>query len=122
MRLAVAYIETHAGEDLSLLDIARAASITPRALQYAFRRNLDTTPLGYARRVRLDRANIDRLNADALDGDGAPVMLTSYVLIIEGNGWDSEGYPVSRGTTASQGSSSQIKGLLVEELDNLRQE
>ena len=43
VRLAVAYIDTHAGEDLSLLDIARAASITPRALQYAFRRHLDTT-------------------------------------------------------------------------------
>lgn len=71
---------------------------------------------------KLAEDTIDRLNADALDSGGAPVMLTSYVLIIEGNGWDSEGYPVSRGITASQGSSSQVKGLLVDELDHLRQE
>ena len=71
---------------------------------------------------KLAEDTIDRLNADALDGDGAPVMLTSYVLIVEGNGWDTDGHPVSRGIRVSQGSSSQVKGLLVDELDQMRAE
>jgi hypothetical protein len=65
---------------------------------------------------KLAEDTIDRLNADALD-TGAPVMLTSYVFIVEGNGWDDHGDPVSRGVTVSQGSSSQVKGLLVDSLD-----
>jgi hypothetical protein len=71
---------------------------------------------------KLAEDTIDRLNADALDPDGSPAMLTSYVLIVEGNGWDKAGEPVTRGIMVSHGSTSQIKGLLVDELDNLRQE
>jgi AraC-like DNA-binding protein len=85
VRLAVAYIEAHAGEDLSLLDIARAASITPRALQYAFRRTLGTTPLGYVRRVRLDRAHIDLLNADPTRGDTVTSIAMRWGFLHQGN-------------------------------------
>lgn len=70
---------------------------------------------------QLAEDTIDQLNADALDG-GAPVMLTSYVLVVEGNGWDTDGNPVSRGADVSMGSISQVKGLLVDTLDNLRRE
>ncbi|AEV84221.1 XylDLEGF operon transcriptional activator 1 [Actinoplanes sp. SE50] len=64
VRRAVAFIESHPDLDLSVVDIARAAFVTTRALQLAFRRHLGTTPLRYLRRVRLDRAHADLLAAD----------------------------------------------------------
>lgn len=100
VRLAVAYIETHADEDLSLLDIARAAFITPRALQYAFRRNLDTTPLGYVRRVRLDRAHIDLLNADPARGDTVTSIAMRWGFLHQGN--FAAAYRDAYGTTPRQ--------------------
>jgi AraC-like DNA-binding protein len=54
---ASTYMDEHADADISLADIAQAAHVTPRALQYAFRRHLETTPLEYLRRVRLDLAH-----------------------------------------------------------------
>jgi transcriptional regulator GlxA family with amidase domain len=52
-------------------EIARAASVTPRAVQLAFRRHLDTTPTAYLRRVRLEQAH--RQLRDATPGDGITV-------------------------------------------------
>lgn len=69
---------------------------------------------------KLAEDTIDRLNRDALDSDGSPAMLTSYILIVEGNGWDQAGNPITRGLTASQGSRSQLVGLLDVELHELR--
>ncbi|WP_037604479.1 helix-turn-helix transcriptional regulator [Streptacidiphilus rugosus] len=57
LRRAEAFIDDNAHRDISLADIAAAACVTPRALQYAFRRHADTTPLAYLRRVRLARAH-----------------------------------------------------------------
>lgn len=62
-RRALDYIHDRAHEDIGLLDIANAAGLSPRALQYAFRRRLDTTPLAYLRDTRLDRARRE-LRAD----------------------------------------------------------
>ncbi|MEV7027004.1 helix-turn-helix transcriptional regulator [Kitasatospora sp. NPDC093558] len=64
LRKAIAFIETNAEREITLADIAAAAFVTPRALQYAFRRHLDTTPLAHLRRVRLDAAHRDLLAAD----------------------------------------------------------
>ncbi|MFJ6941039.1 helix-turn-helix transcriptional regulator [Streptomyces sp. NPDC101132] len=64
VRRAVAFIEANADDDVTLAQIATAAYVTPRALQYAFRRHLGTTPLGYLRRVRLAAAHRDLLAAD----------------------------------------------------------
>jgi AraC-like DNA-binding protein len=44
--------------------LAAAISVTPRSVQYTFRRHLGTTPLEYLRRVRLDRAHRDLHAAD----------------------------------------------------------
>ncbi|MEU0117910.1 helix-turn-helix transcriptional regulator [Streptomyces bobili] len=68
LRRALAYIDDHAGEPLTVADIAAAAHVTVRALQYAFRRHLDTTPLAHLRRVRLAQAHDDLRAADPLDG------------------------------------------------------
>jgi transcriptional regulator GlxA family with amidase domain len=45
-------------------DIADAVRVTPRAVQYMFRRHLDITPLQYLRRLRLHCAHQDLLAAD----------------------------------------------------------
>lgn len=54
LRRAVSIIEARAHDDLSMAELARECGITPRGLQYAFRRHLGCTPLAYLRRVRLD--------------------------------------------------------------------
>lgn len=64
VRRAVTFIDEHAHQDITIADIAAAASVTTRAVQLAFRRHLDTTPLDYLRRVRLDRAHHDLIAAD----------------------------------------------------------
>ncbi|MHC3472219.1 helix-turn-helix transcriptional regulator [Streptomyces sp. 7R007] len=71
LRRALAYIEDHADQPLTVADIAAAAHVTVRALQYAFRRHLDTTPLAHLRTVRLSHAHQDLAAADP--GDGATV-------------------------------------------------
>jgi AraC-like DNA-binding protein len=56
VRRAVAFIDEHAGQDITAADIAAAVHTSVRTLQLAFRRHLDTTPMNYLRRVRLARA------------------------------------------------------------------
>ncbi|MEV6757257.1 helix-turn-helix transcriptional regulator [Streptomyces sp. NPDC051214] len=57
LQRALAYIDAHAHLNITLADIARAAYASPRALQQAFRRHRDTTPLAYLRRARLEQAH-----------------------------------------------------------------
>ncbi|MYW15054.1 helix-turn-helix domain-containing protein, partial [Streptomyces sp. SID2955] len=64
LRRALAYIDDHADQPVTVADIAGAAHVTVRALQYAFRRHLDTTPLAHLRRVRLAHAHHDLVSAD----------------------------------------------------------
>ncbi len=71
LRRAIAFVEARAGDDIGLADIAGAANVTPRAVQIAFRRHLDTTPMAYLRRVRLDRAREQLRTAGP--GQGATV-------------------------------------------------
>ncbi|MGH2857367.1 MAG: helix-turn-helix transcriptional regulator, partial [Solirubrobacteraceae bacterium] len=63
LRRAVAFIDANPDLDISLTDIARAACATPRTLQLAFRRHLDTTPMAYLRRLRLDHAHQQLLDS-----------------------------------------------------------
>jgi AraC-like DNA-binding protein len=64
LRRAIEFIETNAHEGIGLGDIAETVCLTPRAVQYMFRRHLDTTPLQYLRRVRLHYAHHELLAAD----------------------------------------------------------
>ncbi|MYW63457.1 helix-turn-helix domain-containing protein [Streptomyces sp. SID8379] len=68
LRRAVAHIDGHAHEPLTVAEIAAAAHVTVRALQYAFRRHLDTTPLAYLRRVRLTHVHEELRAADPDSG------------------------------------------------------
>ena len=64
VRRASAFIDEHAARDITVPDIAAAACVTVRALQLAFRRELDTTPTAYLRTVRLARAHRELVDAD----------------------------------------------------------
>ncbi|MHA7648565.1 helix-turn-helix transcriptional regulator [Mycobacterium sp. ML4] len=64
LRRAIAFIEDNADTDISLTDIARAVYVTPRALQYMFRKHRDCTPMEYVRRVRLHQAHLDLLTGN----------------------------------------------------------
>ncbi|WP_410645191.1 AraC family transcriptional regulator [Amycolatopsis sp. lyj-346] len=61
VRRAMAYCEEHAGEPVSVADMAAAARVSPRTLQDRFRVDFGTTPAAYLRRVRLDRVHQDLL-------------------------------------------------------------
>ncbi|MBM7773842.1 AraC-like DNA-binding protein [Actinokineospora baliensis] len=63
LRRAIAYLEENAASDISLADVAGASRVTIRAVQLAFRRHLDTTPLAYLRQVRLDQAHQELMTA-----------------------------------------------------------
>jgi AraC-like DNA-binding protein len=57
LRRAIAFIEANPDHELTIADIARAACVSTRAVQLAFRRHLDTTPMAYLRQVRLGHAH-----------------------------------------------------------------
>ena len=64
LRRAIDFIDANVIEDIGLADIAEAVHVTARAVQYMFRRHLDTTPLRYLREVRLHYAHEDLLIAN----------------------------------------------------------
>ncbi|MFG1930641.1 helix-turn-helix transcriptional regulator [Mycobacterium sp. NPDC048908] len=64
MRRAVAFVDENFHRDIGVCDIAHAVHVTPRTVQLMFRRHLGTTPMGYLRRVRLDRAHHELIDAD----------------------------------------------------------
>jgi AraC-like DNA-binding protein len=64
LRRAMAYFEEHADQDIGVADVAGAVYVTPRALQYMFRRHLDSTPMAYLRRVRLEHVHRDLIAGD----------------------------------------------------------
>lgn len=68
LRHALAFIEEHAHEPISLTRIAAATHVTARTLQLTFRQELGITPTEYLRRFRLDRAHHDLLAVDPADG------------------------------------------------------
>jgi len=61
---AVSFIQRHAGDGIGITDVAAAVRLTPRAVQYLFRQQLDTTPTEYLRRIRLHRAHQDLIAGD----------------------------------------------------------
>ncbi len=63
VRRAVTYIDENAQRPITVDDVAAAAHISTRGLQYAFRRSLEMSPTEYLRRVRLDGAHRDLRHA-----------------------------------------------------------
>jgi AraC-like DNA-binding protein len=69
LRQAVEYVHGRAHEPITPSGLARHARLTPRGLQQAFSRHLDTTPSEYLRGVRLDRVRDELL-------EGSPDTVT----------------------------------------------
>jgi AraC-like DNA-binding protein len=68
LRRALVFIDEHASEPITLDEIAMAARLSPRGLQAAFRRHLETTPLAYLRSVRMELAHRDLQSAEPANG------------------------------------------------------
>jgi AraC-like DNA-binding protein len=64
LRRAMDFMDANVTIDIGLGDIAEAVHVTPRAVQYMFRRHLETTPLQHLRRLRLHYAHQELLTAD----------------------------------------------------------
>jgi AraC-like DNA-binding protein len=69
LRRAIDWIESHPDAPMTIETIAEHAGAGARALQLAFRRHLNTTPMGYVRLVRLQAAHRDLLAGDPGRGD-----------------------------------------------------
>lgn len=65
VRRAIDFIDENAHRPITVDDVAEAAHISTRGLQYAFRRTLDTTPAEQLRRARLDGAHRELLAGGA---------------------------------------------------------
>ena len=68
VRQAAEFIRAHAGESVTVADIAAEAGLTPRALRYAFRRRYHVTAAQYQRQVRLESAHLQLLSAGPGEG------------------------------------------------------
>ncbi|MFC4495772.1 helix-turn-helix domain-containing protein [Streptomyces ovatisporus] len=84
LRRAAEFIDGNAEKPLTLTDIARAVSVTPRALQDAFTGQYGTSPLGYLRRVRLERARRDLQAADPSTGETVESVATRWGFLNRG--------------------------------------
>ncbi|OBK15752.1 AraC family transcriptional regulator [Mycobacterium asiaticum] len=76
VRRAIAYLEDSVAEDVRIRDVAAAARLSTRALQEAFRRHLDTTPMAYLKSIRLAQAHAE-LRQSSIE-DGTTVAAVAY--------------------------------------------
>ncbi|MEU0539540.1 helix-turn-helix domain-containing protein [Nocardia sp. NPDC005978] len=68
LQRAVDYLHAHPTRQVTVGDLAAHTGIGPRALQYAFRKRYNATPMEYLRRLRLEQAHQDLLSATPGDG------------------------------------------------------
>jgi transcriptional regulator GlxA family with amidase domain len=73
VKSGVDFIRAHADQPLTSRDIARAAGVPGRTLQYGFQRFLGTSPMQVLRDERLDRCRLALL----AEADGAGVAETA---------------------------------------------
>lgn len=71
VRLGVAFIKANLREDVSIADIAAAGFVSVRSMQLAFQQELQTTPMGFLRRLRMREAH--RELEQRVAGDGTTV-------------------------------------------------
>jgi transcriptional regulator GlxA family with amidase domain len=68
LRRALAFMEEHAAEPITVPAIAAEARMSVRGMQAMFQRELGMTPAARLRRIRLDRARSELLAAEPHDG------------------------------------------------------
>jgi AraC-like DNA-binding protein len=76
VRQAIAYIESHLAEELTIVEVARAAQVGIRSLQDGFQSEMSCTPSAYVRDRRLDRARLDLMQAPPND----PITVTDIAV------------------------------------------
>jgi AraC-like DNA-binding protein len=59
IRAAIDYMRANLHLPLAMADVAAAAGVSLRSIELGFRRFLDTTPLAYLRRIRLDAVHAE---------------------------------------------------------------
>lgn len=64
IRRALDFARTHAAMPITISDMAAAAGVSVRALQFNFRRFLNNSPMAYLRQIRLEGARHDIVKAD----------------------------------------------------------
>lgn len=65
VRYLEAWMEGHLAEPIGIDDLAAAVSLSPRSVQYAFRRHRDCTPMQALLARRLDRARQELVRAES---------------------------------------------------------
>jgi len=65
LKRALDWIQTHLGDEFTVLDIARNAGQSVRSLQLSFQQNMGMNPLNYVQRLRLQQIHHDLLHSDA---------------------------------------------------------
>lgn len=65
VRRAIAFMEDHVADPITIGDVALAAGTSVRGLQLAFRRSYEMSPSAFLRRIRLEGAHADLMTADA---------------------------------------------------------
>jgi AraC-like DNA-binding protein len=78
VRRAVAFIDAHLRDDITVDDISSASGISQRALQHAFRRHLGISPTRYLRSVRMEHAHRQLLAADPAHGDTVAAIAETW--------------------------------------------
>lgn len=71
VRDAIAYIDAHLAEHITMASIADSVHMSVRSVQQGFREELGVSPMSYVRDRRLDRVHAEL--ADALPSDGVTV-------------------------------------------------
>lgn len=84
VRRAIAFMEAHAAEPITITDVAAAAHMSVRGLQSAFRRAIGSTPLEYLRAFRLQSAHEDLVAADPSRGDSVGGIASRWGLMHAG--------------------------------------
>jgi AraC-like DNA-binding protein len=64
LKRALDWIQTHLGDEFTVLDIARNAGQSVRSLQLSFQHNMGMNPLNYVQRLRLQQIHHDLLHGD----------------------------------------------------------
>ncbi|MBW9119850.1 helix-turn-helix transcriptional regulator [Microbacterium trichothecenolyticum] len=77
VRRARAFIDDNAHTPIAMTDIAQAARMSVRGIQYAFARELQMTPTEYLRRVRLTQARTALLTGNPSAGDTVAAIARS---------------------------------------------
>ncbi|MGX1805249.1 helix-turn-helix domain-containing protein [Nocardia sp. NPDC055321] len=78
LQRAVDYIQANPGHPMTVAELAAQAGTSVRALQNAFRREHDMTPLEYLRIVRLDRARADLAAAEPSDDISVSIVAARW--------------------------------------------